>query len=150
MLLDFLASRYLVPGTFAVWPLHLKCILSLVQDVSPCLKSGFFAGLWFPLCLAYPHSWGPAEASLLYTQLNTRWQPDHRPLRISPLPGSQSRPEASAGFPQRQARLVTCPAPQLQLLAAETQGKLPAAKYRPKLRRPEGFGQGRQSGLPPA
>lgn len=72
------------------------------------------------------------------------------PCWISPLPGSQPRPEASVGLPQCQASLVTCPAPQLQLMAAETQGKLPAAKYRPKLRRPEGFGQGPQSALPPA
>ena len=93
--------------------------------VGPSPEPGFFAGfLVFSLsCLS------STQAFLLYTQLNTRWQPDHRLLLDEPCP----LPEGFTWVSLAQAHLRIRPIPQPWLLAAETQGKLPAATFRLKL-----------------
>lgn len=82
-LLVFLASGCRLTSSF-VFARNAFSVWSGV--VGAPQEPGFFADfLVFPLsCLSAPQVGCPVEAFLLYTQLNTRWQPNHRLLLDEP------------------------------------------------------------------
>lgn len=116
---------FLVPG-------RLRCLSS--PEIHCVSASGWWTPLRSPTFLqvfSLP-CLSSTEAFLLYTQLNTRWQPDHRLLLDEPCP-RPTPPEGFTWVSLAQAHLMIRPIPQPWLLAAETQGKLPAATFRLKL-----------------
>lgn len=65
---------------------------------NPSLKSVFHRVFWFSLFAT--GGWGIVEAFQQYTKLDTRWQPDHRPLtENSLLPDSEPIPETLTSSP---------------------------------------------------